>query len=380
LTSVLFVLFLLVTMSYPCRRSSILQAKAECHQTCGVAPTPRTIHNTKRPVGDRPLILLPLPSFPPPLDFDANQFELPPSYAEAIDVEKAFHPVRSNRRRFSDQSTLCLDRHPTKHPRATFSNIQEAFDTPVGRHVRIYRWLRYSVLNAYRRIFTFVIVLNVLGVLFLLRQNQWHVDGKKSLNVLATLSSSNLLLSVLARQDYLINLLFRTAWLAPWSAPLWIRRCVARVYCYGGIHSAAAVAGTTWWAIFTAIMIWTFTKEAEAFSTVVMAWVLLLLLVIVVVLAYPRLRARYHDTFEMTHRFFGWLAVAIFWVQLLLVARHTAIRPTPQRSIGQVLLRDPVSTNTLPLSTPRITCSTTMTPLSQCRDEQFTLFEQHYSA
>jgi hypothetical protein len=345
LNSVLFVLLLPVTMSYPCCGSSNLLAKSHCHQAFRNAHAPRSNHETNRPVGNRQLILLPLPCFPPPLDFDASQVELPPSYAEAIDVEKAIHPVRSNRRRFGDLSTLCPGQHSTKHPRPTFPALQKKFETPIGRHVRIYRCLRYSVLNAYRRIFTFVIVLNVIGALIILQRNRWRFDGNKSLSILTTLSSSNLLLSILTRQDYLINLLFRTAWLVPWSTPLWFRRCVARVYCYGGIHSGAAVAGTMWWAMFTAVMSWTFTKEAETFSTIAVAWVLLLLLLIIVVLAYPALRARYHNTFEMTHRFFGWLAVAIFWVQLLLLARHTSSRSTPRRGIGQVLMHDPVSSN-----------------------------------
>jgi hypothetical protein len=342
---VLFILLLPVTMSYPCCGSSTLSTKSYCHQTFRNAHARRSNRETNRPVGNRQLILLPLPSFPPPLDFDASRFELPPSHAQATDVEKAILPVRSNRRRFSDLSTLCPDQHSTGNPRPTFLKHQESFQTPIRRHVRIYRWLRYSVLNAYRRIFTFVIVLNVLGVLLLLRGNRWRFDGNKSLNILATLSSSNLLLSILARQDYLINLLFRTAWLVPWSTPLWFRRCVAKVYCYGGIHSGAAVAGTVWWAVFTAVMSWTFTREAETLSTIVVAWVLLLFLMIIVTLAYPALRAQYHNTFEMTHRFFGWLAVAIFWVQLLLLARHTSRQSTSQQSIGQILIHDPVSTN-----------------------------------
>jgi hypothetical protein len=45
---------------------------------------------------------------------------------------------------------------------------------------------------------------------------------------------------------------------------------------------------------------------------------LLALLASIVLFAYPALRFASHNTFEHTHRWAGWLAIIIFWVQILL--------------------------------------------------------------
>jgi hypothetical protein len=191
-------------------------------------------------------ISLPLPSFPPALDFGPSDFILPPPYSEVADVEKALHTFRSRRTLDSHVSNLCsaIPSADTFQPRITF--IQEPVPIPARRHVRIIRHLRYATFTVYRRLFTLVVLLNLIGVYVLLRE-QSRID------TIGALASSNFLLAILVRQDYLVNTLFRTAWLVPWAVPLRVRRVVARVYCYGGIHSGAAVAGTGWWIGFTVV-------------------------------------------------------------------------------------------------------------------------------
>jgi hypothetical protein len=50
--------------------------------------------------------------------------------------------------------------------------------------------------------------------------------------------------------------------------------------------------------------------------TLIMTYLILILLILIVLLAYPRLRITYHNNFEVSHRFFGWFAVALVWVQV----------------------------------------------------------------
>lgn len=63
------------------------------------------------------------------------------------------------------------------------------------------------------------------------------------------------------------------------------------------------------------------------------------MLVIITAAAHPSLRRRFHDHFEIFHRFGGWTALATFWTQSLFSARTTAHQW--QATLGYVLLRSP---------------------------------------
>ena len=295
--------------------------------------TLRARHEKSQHSGDGSM-LLPLPAFPPALEFDPTQFVLPPAYEE-IDLEKAVLP---GARRFSNASTLYQDSISQKRYQHGTKAEHDSLHQRITWHMRVIRCLRYTVLTVYRRLFTFIFTLNLIGVFLLLRQHdQSHNDKRQLCTTLAALASSNFLLAILVRQDYLVNLSFRTAWLVPWSAPLILRRLAARVYCYGGLHSGAAVAGTVWWIGFTSITSWMFIKDASSFVVTVIAWLLLLFLLVILVLSLPTMRAKFHNTFEITHRFLGWTSVALFWTQLILLA-HSA--STPRHPITTILLHD----------------------------------------
>jgi hypothetical protein len=306
----------------------------------------RTSETDYQNLEQRP-ILLPLPTLSSALDIHPAAFSLPPSYQEALDLEKAVHAPQPQPQIWSKEHV------PTYHfltrtPGADLPQTRPAQEyIPPRQWLRIVRSLRYSVFTVYRRLFTLVFLLNGVGVFVFLRQRSRNVDKSISLDRLATLASSNFLLAILVRQDFFVNLLFRTAWLVPWNVPLRVRRMVARVYCYGGIHSGAAVAGTIWWIVFSGTMSWSFIQDRRyTFPILGLTWVVLLLLVVIILLAYPSIRARHHDMFEQTHRFLGWGSVALFWVQLLLLTHHTSVTLTPgQQSFGTVLLHNPTFWN-----------------------------------
>ncbi|KAF1836534.1 hypothetical protein BDW02DRAFT_566961 [Decorospora gaudefroyi] len=289
---------------------------------------------------DNRSILLPLPTLPPALDLEPSGFQLPPSYEETVDVEKAdllpHHPSQTwthdNCHHHVSTHSLLLPSTPEQH--LGKPGFAQTFVPIRPRHcVRIVRFLRYAVFTVYRRLFTLVFVLNGIGVYILLRQRKVELDA------LATLASTNFMAAILVRQDLLVNLLFRAAWLVPWYVPLRMRRMVARVYCYGGIHSGAAVAGSLWWIGFTVLM----SLELRRYTVPVLGltYVVSLLLGVVLLLTVPSLRAKFHDTFEMTHRFLGWTVIALFWAQFLLLTRHTSHR----HSFASLLIRNPTFWN-----------------------------------
>jgi hypothetical protein len=161
---------------------------------------------------------------------------------------------------------------------------------------------------------------------------------------LATWASANFLLSILVRQDFFINLIFRTAWLVPWWFPLRIRRLISRVYTYGGIHTGAAVAGSFWFAFFTIILTIRFVHfSIYIILTLATSWSICILLKLIIVLALPRFRSRHHNTFEITHRFLGWACILLFWAQLLFLTLHTS--QTSSTPLTTLLIRQPTFWN-----------------------------------
>lgn len=183
--------------------------------------------------------------------------------------------------------------------------------------------------------------MNFLGLLLLVGKNEIQ---NISLNDLATAASTNFLVSILFRQDLCVNFLFRTAWLVSWSVPLRIRRLIAHVYAYGGIHSGAAVAGTMWFFTFTILMAIRFVSLHTLTSPVfILTGVIFAVLIFILALACPPLRARYHNTFEISHRFLGWVSILLLWVQVILLAHHAT--ESSSASFATMLIRQPTFWN-----------------------------------
>jgi len=223
----------------------------------------------------------------------------------------------------------------TPAPLSSANLTTNLLELPSKRHPQVLRHLRLSLFTVYRRIFSLILVSNLIGLCLVLRNIK-----SPALDRLTTWASLNFLIAVIVRQDFFINLVFRTAWLVPWSFPLRVRRLVARVYTYGGIHSGAAVAGTMWFSVST-VLITTFFVQQRLFSLsiVVTTWFILVLLVLIILLAFPLMRAKYHNTFEITHRFLGWTTIALLWVQLLLLTHHISRTSSAPVSGVTILLR-----------------------------------------
>lgn len=51
-------------------------------------------------------------------------------------------------------------------------------------------------------------------------------------------------------------------------------------------------------------------------ATVIVTYIILALLLGILVFAHPRVRQKYHDNFEVAHRFLGWTGTALVWVQV----------------------------------------------------------------
>jgi len=212
---------------------------------------------------------------------------------------------------------------------------------PKKSHNRIIRHVRHTFFNVYRRLFTLVFILNMIGMVVLLVRHHNATTSPALLADLANIASANVMVALLIRQDYVVNILFKLCWSMPVSSPLRIRRLLCKIYEYGGVHSGAAVCSVIWFALFTGFLTRDFalsvSHELRNPAILTFTYLLFLLLLSLVVTAYPRFRTSSHNTFENVHRWGGWFSLALFWVELLLFAKAQ----TGKESLGVVLINFP---------------------------------------
>jgi len=129
--------------------------------------------------------------------------------------------------------------------------------------------------------------------------------------------------------------------MVPLSAPLRIRRILAKIYEFGGVHSGAAVCSVIWFIIFTVLLTRDFihstTISLRDPGLLTVTYILLIILLGLCITAFPRFRFKSHNTFENVHRWGGWFSLALFWVELLVFAD---LQSSPQ-TMGLILIKLP---------------------------------------
>lgn len=130
------------------------------------------------------------------------------------------------------------------------------------------------------------------------------------------------MVALLFRQENFVNLVYEIAVHMPHSLPLWLRRRLAKVFHYGGVHSGCGVAAVVWFTLYTALITKNFIRhrDGDALANLIMSYMLLALLCTILAAAHPTFRVKYHDSFEAGHRFAGWTALIIFWIHNILDA------------------------------------------------------------
>ncbi|KAJ2898600.1 Adenylate-forming reductase [Zalerion maritima] len=196
-------------------------------------------------------------------------------------------------------------------------------DIPGKKLPQPFRGLVYRVFIVYRTLFTAIGVANIAALIsvFVLGINrEW----------LNTLVAINLVIAILIRQDFVINLLYTVCCSIPKSWPLGIRKQFAKVYHLGGVHSSAALCAGAWLLVSNVSNIicglagWQGNSAIcsnytpQSIASRVVSWILTALFIAMFTIAWPSIRKNYHDLFERTHRFVGWTMLALFWVQVML--------------------------------------------------------------
>lgn len=227
----------------------------------------------------------------------------------------------------SGTSTLSVSVQHNVGDRFDESKDVERYALPPKKGFHGWRWIRYKAISAYRKIFLLVFIANLIPFAIMLhvsRRNRFLVP----LSTLLTAVSVNILAAVLIRQNDFLNLLYWLATRPPLSTPFFIRYQLALIYHNGGIHSGCAASALVWWSIFT-VQVTRF-RNLNATpnpahphhvntATITLSYFILAFICMIVVMAYPAIRARYHNQFEWTHRFAGWTLLGFFWAHLFIV-------------------------------------------------------------
>ncbi|KAK1770785.1 hypothetical protein QBC33DRAFT_216703 [Phialemonium atrogriseum] len=212
---------------------------------------------------------------------------------------------------------------------------------PAKKGNRFYRYLRWNFGSVYRRIFCLSVLGNIAPLAYLLAHGL--LGGPRLTHqVASTAVSANILAAILARNEHVVNAMFIVFGTWPKRAPFWLRRLVAKVYSYGGVHSGCSVAATFWYIVFLVLLTQVFTSVGISVLRgylLLVSYLIILLLVSIIIFAHPRLRSVIHNWFEGVHRFMGWTVVLLFWAQIMLLTVDAAA----SRSIpfGTVLITSP---------------------------------------
>ena len=216
------------------------------------------------------------------------------------------------------------------------SSEQKEYVLPPPQHFLRRCWKHPRMMH-YHRLVVLVALVNLAFLGYGLTDGKWWSSDGIALATLADLVIGNFLIAILIRQNYVINLLFWLATRAPTSWPLSIRHSLGKIYHFGGLHSGCAVVGTLWFAVFTGSIFLHESRHSLGLSTELL-WVsvsLMVLLIGIVSLALPAFRSRFHNTFEIAHRFGGWAALILFWAQAVYFIRDQ----NPDLDLASTLLR-----------------------------------------
>ena len=206
---------------------------------------------------------------------------------------------------------------------------------------RIWRGLRYNLLAMYQRLFTIVFIANVIALIIILAAyRDAHPSGPPLSNV-ATATAANILGAILIRQEYVVNALYTICCWTPLSVPLRIRRSIAKLYHFGGVHSGCAISAVVWFLLYTILITRDYVSGVFVDRAVIgITYALLLLFLSICLFAIPRFRFLSHNAFEAVHRFAAWIAVALFWVEILLVLNAQSKAPGSD-SLGILVVKSP---------------------------------------
>ncbi|MFD2176620.1 hypothetical protein [Veronia pacifica] len=187
------------------------------------------------------------------------------------------------------------------------------------------RLLKHRALEHYVRLFILVCLTNAyFAVDFALSTSS--LFSTETATFVNNMVVGNFFITVLVRQQYVINFLFWLATRAPVSWPLSVRWHLGKVYHHGGLHTGSAVCGTLWFALLLGVNSTFFLNGNSNISqnTFGISVAIMVSLLVIITMSLPKMRNKYHNQFEMVHRFVGWTVLGLFWSVTLSQIKDTS--------------------------------------------------------
>ncbi|CAE7015779.1 hypothetical protein PTTW11_02855 [Pyrenophora teres f. teres] len=241
-------------------------------------------------------------------------------------------PLSPNTRRFSSTSSLDIVHEKDAAVKSTVTPTTTAYESappkPGKTSIRSEAQMLFiHWFSVYRVLIALVAIVNFIVLAVMVEDNlpynRFHLAGP----LIAT--AANLFAAVFIRQEEVINTIFRVLAHTPVGLPLWLRKTIGNFHHFGGFHIGCAVSALVWYFFFVYLNTTFFVnglREAKAnawvWADIVTCYAFLISIFLVCVAAHPRFRQRFHNTFERTHRFGGWIALTVLWVNAG-VSSHT---------------------------------------------------------
>jgi hypothetical protein len=281
----------------------------------------------------------------------------PNPFNESFTVPALVHPSFSQEASWSSQSSKTTlwgvqngNRLPSDNERLPhhvwnwqrLQDLKTAHPLPPAPRTARKSWIsvpRYRGMTFYRWLMVLVILANIAVVAGLLG----HTRPESSLyyGQAATAVSANLTMAVLMRQEHVINLLFDLACAIPNRTSLGVRRIAAKLaYNNGGMHSGTAISAFIWYIAYAVLVCQQFQgSRTQSQAVLAVTICLIVLFIILILMSHPKIRRKYHDVWERSHRYGGWTAVALVWAQLFLLV--VASKGTEHHPLSSRLIRLP---------------------------------------
>lgn len=218
---------------------------------------------------------------------------------EVLGIQMLKLRLNEGRSNASPSSATIGEKGEPTHKRATHGR----------RQFYLLHWL-----TAYHVLISIVLLIN-LGILV----SQLIVDTAVEAPLTAT--ATNIMAAVLLRQEELVNLSFKLVSKLPPTLPLRVRKKIGDFHHYGGVHVGCALSALCWYIMFTYLntvrvlgLLSLRSMTTILYTDIITAYIALFVVLVVCLASVPWFRVRFHNTFEVTHRFGGWATLLVLWI------------------------------------------------------------------
>ncbi len=172
----------------------------------------------------------------------------------------------------------------------------------------------------YNRLILGILLLNAAVLFLAATAGGWWSGEASNLRAISAVAQANLVLAILPRQHWAINLIGWVATRPSTRWPLRLRWLLGKYYHVGGLHVGASVSGAAWYLVFILSLNRDFVRGTGnvSIANLVCSLLIVELFAVMIIMALPRYRRMAHDYFEVTHRFCGWAVLVLVWINTVL--------------------------------------------------------------